>query len=117
MLRAEDPVRCNDLPAMDHATLSHRQAPVVPRAHCAELAVNAPLLPFHANALSGCEAAASHSIANASLLVELALHNRILRLLRRSGLCKRHGGRYSQCRHKYKLHDSHGVSPSVTAVT
>jgi hypothetical protein len=115
-LGAEDPARCRDLPAMKHAALSHGQAPVVPCTHCAELAVNASLLPFQAKALSRCEAAASHSIANASLLVELTLHNRIFGLFRRGGLCKRHGGRCSECRHKYKLEESHGVSPSVTAV-
>jgi hypothetical protein len=117
MFRAEDPARCHVLPAMEHAALSHRQVSIVPRTYRAELAVDASLLPFQSNTLARSEAAASHSIANASLLVEFALHNRILRLFRRGGLCKRHGGRCSQCRHKYKLDESHGVSPSVTAVT
>jgi hypothetical protein len=102
---------------MEHAALLHVQVPVMPRAHGTELAMDVSLLPFEANTLARCEAAATHSIANASLLVELTLHNRILRLFRRAGLGECHGGRNCQCRHKYKLHDSHGVSPSVTAVT
>jgi hypothetical protein len=116
MFCVEDPARCNVLPAMNHAAISHRQVPIVPRTHRAKLAMNASLLPFQSNALARCEPTASHAIDNAPLLVEFALHNRILRLFRRAGLGKRHGRRCSQCRHKYKLDESHGVSPSVTAV-
>jgi hypothetical protein len=117
MFRAENPSRCEHLPALDHAALSHREAPVVPRTHRPELAMNPHLLPLKACALTRCETVVPDSASDASLLlVELALHNRILRLFRRCGLCKCHGGRCSECRHKYELDESHGVSPSVTAV-
>jgi hypothetical protein len=121
MLRAVDPPRCHELPAMDHVALSHREAPVVARPHRSELAMSPHLLPLKACALTRCETVVPDSAADASrLLVELALefslHNRILRLILRRGLCKCHGGRCSECRHKYELDKSHGVSPSVTAV-
>jgi hypothetical protein len=117
VLCAEDPARGGVLPAMDHATLFHVEAPVLMRAHRTCLAMNAHLLPFKACSLPGSEAAVPDSISNASLLVEFALHNRILRLFRRGGLGKCDGWRCNQSRHKYELHESHGVSPSVTAVT
>jgi hypothetical protein len=114
---AEDPARGDVLPAMDHTALFHGQASVVVCAHSTYLAMNAHLLPLKACALPWSEAVISDSISNASLLVELALYNRILRLFGRSGLGKCDGRRCKQGRHKYELHESHGVSPSVTAVT
>src|ERR1700739_4555570 len=100
---AKDPARCNILPAVDHTAVSHRQVSVVPRTHRAELAMNAPLLPFQANTLARSEAAVLDSVSDASLLVELALHNRILRLFGRGGLGKSHGRRCSEWRPKYKV--------------
>jgi hypothetical protein len=114
---AEDPARGNVLPAMDHAPFVHRQASAVTRAHRMYLAMNAHLLPLKACSLPWSEAFISDSVSNASLLVELALHNRILRLFLRRVLGECHGRRCKQGRHKYELHESHGVSPSVTAVT
>jgi hypothetical protein len=117
VLRASDPVRGDILPAMDHAALLHGEASVVARAHRAYLAMNAHLLPLKACALPRSQASMLDSASNAPLLVVFALHNRILRLLGRGGLGKRDGGRCNHSRHKYKLCESHGVSPSVTAVT
>jgi hypothetical protein len=117
MVCTEDPARGDILPAMDHAPFVHGQAPVVTRAHSTNLAMNAHLLPLKACSLTRSEASIADSISNASLLVELALHNRILRLFLRSGLDECHGRRCKQGRHKYELCESHGVSPSVTAVT
>jgi len=116
MLRAEDPARCNILPMTDDAAIVHRQATVVARTHGAHLAMNAHLLPLEACALSRSETVVLDSVSNPSLLVELALHNRIFRLFLRSGLCEGQGRRCSECRQKYKLDEFHGVSPSVTAV-
>jgi len=117
MIRAVDPARSRELPAMDHAALSHGQATVVARTHAAELAMHTHLLALEACTLTGSKTVVLDSVSDASLLlVELSLHNRILRLFLRSGLCKCHGGRYSECRHECKLDESHGVSPSVTAV-
>jgi hypothetical protein len=114
---AEDPARGDVLPAMDHTALFHGQASIVPRAHRMYPAMNAHLLPLKACTLPWSEAFISDSVSNASLLDELALYNRILRLFGRSGLSKCDGRRCKQGRHKYELHESHGVSPSVTAVT
>jgi hypothetical protein len=121
MIRAVDPARCRELPAMDHAALSHGQATVVARTHAAELAMEAHLLALEACDLMGIKTVVLDSVSDASLLLielalELMLHKRSLRLFRRCGLCKCHGGRYSECRHECKLDESHGVSPSVTAV-
>jgi hypothetical protein len=93
----------------------------VARPYRSELAMNPHLLPLKACALTRCETVVLDSAADASLLLlelalELVLHNRILRLILRSGLCKCHGGRCSECRHKYELDKSHHVSPSVTAM-
>jgi len=117
VLCAIDPARGNVLPAMDRAALLQGEASVVARAHRTYLAMNAHLLLFQACALSWSQASMLDPVPNASLLVEFALHNRILRLLRRGCLGKRDGGRCNHGRHKDKLCESHGVSPSVTAVT
>jgi hypothetical protein len=113
----EDPARGNVLPAMDHAALFHVQASIMACAHATYLAMNAHLLPFEACSLPWSEAPVPDPVSNASLLVEFALHNRVLRLLGRGGLGECDGWRCKQGRHKYELHESHGVSPSVTAVT
>jgi hypothetical protein len=117
VLCVEDPARGYVLPAMDHAALLHGQASVVTCAHRMYLAMNAHLLPLKACSLPRSEASVADPVSNASLLVELALHNRILRLFLRSGLSECNGRRCKQGRHKYELCESHGVSPSVTAVT
>jgi hypothetical protein len=113
----EDPARGYVLPAMDHAALLHGQASVVASAHPTYLAMNAHLLPLKACSLPWGEASVPDPVSNASLLVEFALHNRVLRLFRRGGLGECDGWRCKQGRHKYELCESHGVSPSVTAVT
>jgi hypothetical protein len=117
MFRAKDAARCEHLPAPNHAALPHREATVAARTHTAELAMNAHLLALEAGTLTGSETVVFDSVSDASLLlVELVLHNRFLRLFRGGGLRKCHGGRCSECRHKYELDESHGASPSVTAV-
>jgi hypothetical protein len=117
VLGAENPTRSNILPVMDDAALFHREAPIVTRAHRTELAMKTHLLPFEACSLPGIEPPIADAVSNPSLLVELALHNRVLLLCGRSGLSESDGRRCNQGRHKYELCESHGVSPSVTAVT
>jgi hypothetical protein len=117
VLCAIDPARGKVLPAMDRATLLHGEASVVARPHRTHLAMNAHLLPFQACALPWSESSMLDPVSNASLLVECALHNRIPRLFLRGVLGKGDGGRCNHRRHKHKLRESHGVSPSVTAVT
>jgi hypothetical protein len=111
-----DPVRGDVLPAMDHSALPHRQPTMVACAHAADLAMNSHLLPLKPRTLSWSGGAVPDAIADASLLVELALHNRIFRLYGRGCLRECDGRRCSQCRHKHIFEESHGVSPSVTAV-
>jgi hypothetical protein len=117
MFSAEDPARRDVLPPLDHATLPHGQPSIVARAHRTYLSMNAHLLPFKACALPRGEASIVDPVANTALLVELALHNRVPRLFLRGVLGECNGRRCKQGRHKYELHESHGVSPSVTAVT
>jgi hypothetical protein len=116
MLGAEDSARSNILPVAEYAAISHRQATIVVRTHGAHLAMNAHLLALEACALSRSETVIFESVSYASLLVEFALHNRILWLFLRGSLSKCQGRRCSECRHEYKLEEFHGVSPSVTAV-
>jgi hypothetical protein len=104
----------------EDAAILHRKTAIVICTHGARLAMNAHLLPLEACALSRSETVVPDSVSDASLLVELALeltlHDWILWLFLRSGLSKCQGRRCSECRHKYKLEELHGVSPSVTAV-
>jgi hypothetical protein len=116
MLCAEDSARSNVLPMAEYAAIFHREAAIVVRAHGAHLAMNPYLLALEACTLARSETVVLDSVADASLLVEFALHNWILWLFLRGGLSKCQGRRCSECRHEYKLEEFHGVSPSVTAV-
>jgi len=115
MFRAIDIARGDPLPVLDDAAILHRQMAIVASAQGMHLAMNAHLLPLEACALPRSELAVLNAVSDASLLVELALHNRISRLRRRGCLGNGDGRRCSQCRHKYVLDKSHGGSPSVTA--
>ena len=85
---------------IQNAAIPHRQAAVVARAHEAHLAMDASLLPLEAHGLMRIEAAAANAVADASLLVELALADG-LPLGRRCGcLCDGEGGRCNECRRK-----------------
>jgi hypothetical protein len=88
----------------------------MPHSHGAHLMVDAAVLPLKARGLARIEAAGSDAIGNASLLVELALPDGLLVRGRRGGLGNGDGGRCNQGRRENELEESHGVSPSVTAV-
>jgi hypothetical protein len=116
MFRAEDPTRSNVLPVTKYTAILYGQTAVVTGAHDAHLAMNTHLLALEACALSRSEAVVLDSVADASLLVELALHNRISWLFLRCGLSKCQGRGCNECRHKCKFEELHCVSPFVTAV-
>src|SRR5262249_28637721 len=101
VVRAIDPPRGDELPAMNHTALTHRETAVVTRAHRAELLMNPHLLPLKACVLSRSKAAIPESVVDALLLVELTLHDRALRLFVCGCLGKCKGRRCAQCRHKH----------------
>jgi hypothetical protein len=95
-----DAARGDVLPAVDHAAMFHREAAVVASAHATNLTMNARLLPLKSRTLARSECAISDTVADASLLVELALDDRVFCMYGRGlGECK--GGRCCQCRHKH----------------
>ena len=95
---AVDAVRRDHLPAMDHAALSHREATVMTGAHGAELTVDAHLLTFQAGTPAWSELASPDTVADASLLVELAFDDLVL-CRRGCGLCECKSGRCCECRY------------------
>lgn len=94
-----DAARGDVLPTMDHSAFAHGQAAIVAGAHSTHMAPNAHLLALEPSALARSECAMSDAIADALLLLELALDDRVLCLCGRGlGECK--GRRCSECRHK-----------------
>jgi len=100
MMRAINAARSDHLLAMNDAALSHVEAAVVTGTHCTDLAVHAHLLPLKSSTLAMSKRATANTGTNASLLIELALDDRVLCLVgRRLSKCK--GGRCCECRHKH----------------
>jgi hypothetical protein len=104
------------LPVRNHTAIAHGEPTIIACTHGAHLMTNAPLLPFEACGLATVQFSRAETVADASLLVELALADGVILCGRRRGLRKREGGRCNDGRHKDELHESHGVSPSVAAL-
>jgi len=97
---AIDAARSDDLPPMNHATLAHGEPAVVTGAQGTHLAMNAHLLPFEPRSLTRSDRATPDTVPDASLLVELSLHDGVIWLRGRS-LSEGKGGRCSECSHKH----------------
>jgi hypothetical protein len=111
-----DVPRRHVLVVADEAAIARREASIVTGAHHAHLTIDPSLLPFETEGLPVIEAAGAYAVGNALMLVKRALANGGFLHGRRRGLCDGDGGRCCQGRHKDKLQESHGASPSVTEV-